>query len=101
MNDRRNDLANYYDEATFQAFQAVSLRPHWDEDAALIQTLQLHKQEVWDMICSYNTYVYIAGLSQINYMLDTAFTDMAGSSAKWQRRKQELIAGRRWTELIY
>lgn len=101
MNDRRNDLANYYDEETFQAFQAISLRPHWGEDAALTQTLQLHKQEVWDMLCSYNTHVYVAGLSVINTMLDSAFSEMAGSPDKWQRRKQELIAGRRWTELLY
>lgn len=101
MNEHRNDLANYYDEETFQAFQAISPRPHWGEDAALTQTLQLHKQEVWDMLCCYNTYVYIAGLSVINTMLDDAFSEMAGSRDKWQRRKQELIAGRRWTELLY
>jgi ferredoxin--NADP+ reductase len=33
--------------------------------------------------------------------LDIAFADMAGSAEKWQRRKAELIAGQRWTELIY
>lgn len=101
MNDHRNDLANYFDEATFQAFQAISPRPHWGDTADLVQALQLHKQEVWDMLCSHNTFVYIAGLSVINNMLDKAFSEMAGSSDKWQRRKQELIAGRRWTELLY
>ena len=101
MNDYRNDLANYFDEQTFRAFEAVSPRPHWGEETALAQTLQVHKQEVWDMICSHNTFVYVAGLAAVNVMLDEAFSEMAGSGEKWLRRKRELIAGGRWTELIY
>jgi len=26
---------------------------------------------------------------------------MAGSKEKWERRKAELMAGKRWTEVIY
>jgi ferredoxin--NADP+ reductase len=101
LNDYRNDLSNYFDEQTFRAFEAVSPRPHWGEDTALAQTLQIHKQEVWDMVCSHNTHVYVAGLAAVNIMLDEAFSEMAGSGEKWLRRKRELIAGGRWTELIY
>ena len=101
MNDHRNDFANYYDETTFAAFQAISSRPEWKEDADLTQALNVHEQEIWDLLCSYNTYVYVAGLSSISSMLDEAFSKMAGSSEKWKRRKKELLAGRRWTELLY
>jgi ferredoxin--NADP+ reductase len=33
--------------------------------------------------------------------LNKAVSKMAGSEEKWQRRKAELVAGKRWKELIY
>lgn len=101
MNDKRDDFSRYYDEETFKAFQALNPRPHWDDYIAIDQVLEQHEEEVWEMICAHNTYVYIAGLSNINVMLDKAFTKMAGSAEQWNRRRKELIAGGRWTELLY
>ncbi|MDH5324776.1 MAG: ferredoxin-NADP reductase [Gammaproteobacteria bacterium] len=101
MNKHHDDFSNYYDEETFQAFSSLSIRPHWDEDVALTQALELQEQEVWDLICCHNTYVYVAGHNRINTMLDKAFAEMAGSQDKWYRRKKELQAGQRWMELLY
>jgi ferredoxin--NADP+ reductase len=101
MNDKRNDFSNYFDEDTFESFQALSPRPHWDEPIDFEQALQQHEQEVWEMICHHKTYVYIAGLEAISEALDKIFSKMAGSEEKWQRRKAELIAGKRWIELLY
>ena len=101
MNDKRNDFANYYDEETFKAFQALSPRPHWGEPSALDETLEQQQQEVWQMINKSDTYVYIAGHESMLAMLDQAFSRMAGSTEKWARKKAELMAGRRWVELIY
>ena len=101
MNDKRNDFANYYDENTFKAFQALSPRPHWDEPIDFWQALRQHQQEVWEMICNHKTYVYIAGLEAIDDTLNKVFSNMAGNEEKWQRRKAELIAGKRWIELLY
>ena len=101
MNDRQDDFANYYDEETFEAFKALSPRPHWEEPAAIDQALEQNEKEVWDLICDAKTHVYIAGLENILAMLDKAFSTMAGSQEKWRKRKAELIAGGRWVELIY
>jgi len=101
MNDKRDDFSNYFDEETFKAYQAISPRPHWGEPIAIEHALQQHEQEVWDMICHHKTYVYVAGLEAINDSLDKVFSQMAGGNEKWQRRKAELIAGKRWIELLY
>lgn len=101
MNDRRNDFANYYDEDTFKAFEAVSPHPHLGEDIPLEQTMARHQEEVWSMISKPDTHVFVAGLEKIVAPLDKAFAKMAGSDEKWQRRKAELVAGGRWVELIY
>lgn len=101
MNDKNSDLKNYYDEETFKAFEAVSPRPHMDDPIALDHTLEQHSKEVWKMILDPDTYVYVAGLEKIREMLDKAFIKMAGSEEKWERRKAELVAGKRWVELIY
>jgi len=101
MNEKRNDFANYYDEETFKSFQALSPRPNWDESIDFEHALLQHQQEVWDMICDNKTYVYVAGLEVIRDALDKIFSKMAGSKAKWQRRKAEMVAGKRWIELLY
>jgi ferredoxin--NADP+ reductase len=33
--------------------------------------------------------------------LDRVFARVAGSKERWERRKAELRAGRRWVELVY
>ena len=101
MNDEIDDFTQYYDEETFEAFQAVNPRPHWHEHIIMDQVLEEHEEEVWEMICAHNTYVFVAGLSNVNVMLDKAFSKMAGSPEKWHRRRKELVAGGRWTELLY
>ena len=101
MNDQRDDFTNYYDEETFAAFKALSPRPHWAETEAFDSALMQHQQEVWDMIDSPNTYIYIAGLESIRETLNDVFATMAGSKEKWARKKAELVAGKRWIELIY
>jgi len=100
MNDKQNDFSNYYDEETFKAFEAVSPRPHWDDPVALDYALEERAEEVWKMVMDPDTYVYVAGQEKIKDMLDRAFEKMAGSKEKWERRKAELKAGKRWTEVI-
>ena len=101
MNDEKNDFTQYYDEETFQAFQALSPRPAWaapiDWDGALAE----RGAELWELLGQPNTYVYVAGLEKMRGELDEAFTKIAGSEQKWNRRKSELTAGGRWVELLY
>ncbi len=101
MNDKRDDFVNYYDEATFEAFKVVSPRPHWEEPIALEDALEQHQAKVWEMMSTPKTYVYVAGVESICHMLENSFSKMASSKQKWERRKAELVAGRRWMELIY
>ena len=101
MNDEQNDFENYYDEETFKAFSAVSPRPHMDDPIPLDEALEKHGEEVWEMVLKPDTHVYVAGLENVLEQLDKTFVGMAGSAEKWERRKAELVAGRRWTELVY
>ena len=34
-------------------------------------------------------------------MLDKAFSNILGSKEKWETRKAELVAGKKWAEVIY
>ena len=53
------------------------------------------------MLLEPSTQVYVAGLASICDELDVVFANVAGSKEKWMRRKAELIAGKRWIELIF
>lgn len=101
MNDIKNDLANYYDNETFKAFEAISPRPHFDAPVALDRTIEQNADDVWQLIQDPKTYIYVAGLSKVAELMDAAMAKIAGSEDAWRRRKAELRAGERWAELIY
>jgi ferredoxin--NADP+ reductase len=101
MNDRNSDLTQYYDDETFRAFRALSPRPNWADPIAWDQAISERADELWAMLGEPKTYVYVAGLEKMRRELDAVFARLAGSPDKWERRKAELAAGRRWIELLY
>jgi ferredoxin--NADP+ reductase len=101
MNDERDDFTQYYDRETFEAFRALSPRPSWTESPDWHEAMAERAEELWEMLGSPNTYVYVAGLEKMMAELDRVFARVAGSKERWERRKAELRAGRRWVELVY
>ena len=101
MNDKNGDLTNYYDEDTFEAFSALSPRPHWSDPIALDVAIEERAEEILELLSQSNTRIYVAGYEKIRVMLDKAFSNILGSREKWETRKAELIAGKKWAEVIY
>jgi ferredoxin--NADP+ reductase len=101
MNDERDDLAQYIDRESFEAFRALSPRPGWDDPVAWDRALEARGAELWQKLGEPKTHVYVAGLAPMLAELDRIFARLAGSEEKWRRRKAELQAGGRWVELVY
>ena len=101
MNDINDDLSNYYDKDTFEAFQAVSKRALSDANDALEQSLEANSAEAWSLIQDPATYVLVAGLGNIAQKLDKVMSKAAGSDDAWLKTKQHMIDAGRWSELIY
>ncbi|MCB0558378.1 MAG: ferredoxin-NADP reductase [Lewinellaceae bacterium] len=101
LNDKDGDLTNYYDEATFKAFHALSPRPTWSDPIALDAAIEERAEEIFEMLSLANTYVYVAGYEKVKEKLDKAFANILGSRIKWETRKAELIVGDKWAEVIY
>ncbi|MCR9017506.1 ferredoxin-NADP reductase [Aquiflexum gelatinilyticum] len=101
LNDKDGDLTSYYDEATFEAFHALSPRPHWEDPISLDAAIEERAEEVLEMLSYSNTYIYIAGYEKVKENLNKAFINIMGSKEKWENRKAELIAGKKWAEVIY
>ena len=101
LNDKDGDLTNYYDKETFKAFHALSPRPHWGAPIALDDAIKEHSAEILSLLAQGNTYVYVAGYEKVREVMDKAFAIMLGSKEKWKTRKEELIAGKKWAEIIY
>lgn len=101
MNDERDDFSEYYDRATFQAFKALSPRPHWADPIAMDYAIEERAEEVWQMLAGEKSRIYVAGKADILATLDKVFTRLAGSPEAWAARKEELRAARRWSELLY
>jgi ferredoxin--NADP+ reductase len=101
MNDENNDLANYYDQATFKAFQAVSPKPHFDVPAELDKAIEQNASEMWEMLQRPNTRVYLAGLEVMETMVEKAMAKVAGSAEAWKGLKAWLVSEGRWSEVLY
>ncbi len=101
MNEEKDDFTQYYDRETFEAFRALSPRPHWDEPIAMDHALEERSEEILSMLNDARTHVYVAGREEIIETLDRVFSRILESEETWQRRKAELQAGSRWVELVY
>lgn len=101
LNEKDGDLTNYYDETTFKAFHALSPRPHWSDPISLDAAIEERAEEILEMLGKANTYIYVAGYEKVKENLDRAFSKILGSKEKWALRKAELVAGRKWAEIIY
>lgn len=101
QNEKDDDLTNYYSEDTFKAIHAYSPRPLWNDTVVLDQSIEERAEEIVDMLSVLNTHIYVAGHAKVKEGLDKAFSEIMGSEEKWQTRKAELIAGKKWVELVY
>lgn len=101
MNDANADIAEFVDQPTFKAIQAISPRPYFDEPVALDQALMRHAAEVWEMLNGANTHVYVTGAHEMLPRVDAALATAAGSEKTWQAKKDDLLASSRWYEVLY
>ena len=101
MNEENNDLASYFDQPTFKAFQAVSPRPHFDAPVALDEALEQNAAEVWEMIKRPGTCVFVAGTANMLDTVDKAMVNLAGSGRNWLAARAGLVSGGRWSEVLY
>jgi len=101
MNDVDKDLANYYTEETFKAYQSISNRYFMNANEALKQTMEDNAAEAWEMLQDPNTYVFLAGSRKTSELLDKTLAGYAGSVDAWEDLKHKLKADNRWSELIY
>lgn len=101
LNDVRKDLGLYYDDQSFKAFEAVSPRPYLNVPPSIDRALADNAEEIWNMIESPNTYVYLAGLIDSARNFEHAMRDMAGSERAWTEKREHLISENRYAELLY
>lgn len=101
LNEANNDLASYFDQPTFKAFQAVSPRPAFDAPVALDEALAKNAAEVWEIVNSPDSRVYVAGATQMLESIDKAMAGMAGSLQAWRALRQNLAAQGRWVDVLY
>ena len=101
MNDKNKDLSLYYDQETFQAVEALSPRPAFDEPADIPGRMKEHAAEVWALLQDSKTHVYVSGLAKLEDQLDKVLGEIAGTEEIWLMKKEELIRDKRWKTLFY
>jgi ferredoxin--NADP+ reductase len=100
-NEYNRDLGLYYDDATFKAFETVSPRPYYDEPPDMDRLIEENSAEVWYLVRHPKTYVYVAGLIDVEHIFFKAMCAAAGSEAAWREVRERLISEGRYAELLY
>ena len=101
MNDVNDDIANYYDEPTFQAFSGLANRPMMKDTDGLERSIEDNGQEIWSLIQKPNTYLFLAGLKNMSEVFNRKISELAGSEEAWDTLKKKLIEEERYSELLY
>jgi sulfite reductase alpha subunit-like flavoprotein len=101
QNEENADLGLYYDQPTFQAFKAVSPRPHFGEAPALDKALLEHAAEVCAMLDEPRTHLFVAGPEAMLPQVEKALAQAMGSPENWAALRAKLVAGCRWHDVLY
>lgn len=105
MNDKKNDISQYYDEETFRAIQAVSRVSIGDVAGSISDSLsdsiRQNGQEVWSMIQAPHSCLFIAGLEVMGEKLQVLFSELSGSEMRWKEMREKMIEERRYQEILY
>jgi ferredoxin--NADP+ reductase len=100
-NEYNQDLGLYYDYATFKAFETVSPRPHFNVPPDMDRLIEENSNDVWSLIRDPRTYVYIAGLVDVEHKFYKAMSTAAGSEMAWRQLRERLVSEGRYSELLY
>jgi ferredoxin--NADP+ reductase len=101
LNDKQSDISQYYDNDTFQAFNALIDRPLSNEADKLEETLAAHIEDCSRLLRDNNTFVYLAGQEKTAEAFDKAMSETFGGDDEWQEMKRKLVREDRWAELLY
>ncbi len=99
MNDRNNDIGQYYEEETFTAYQALSQVG----DKSHVQDQLTNNQDlVWEIIQEGNFAFYICGLKGVEEGTEKIFTELAQNEGKnWDEMHQQFKKEGRWHIEVY
>jgi ferredoxin--NADP+ reductase len=101
LNDENSDLALYFDQPTFKAFQAVSPRPALDAPVALDKAIEQNAADVWSLVQAPETHFYVAGTETMWSGVEKALIAVAGSKDAWYDARKALTEGGRWHSALY
>ena len=101
MNDENRDLAVYFDQPSFKAFQAMSPRPAFNAPAALDRAIEENAAEVWSLLQAQGTHVYIAGTQAMLEPINNVLGKLAGTRAALDSLRRTMAGERRWAEILY
>lgn len=99
MNDRNNDIGQYYDQETFTAFHALS---HEGEKKFVQDKLAINNEKVWNIIKEGNFSFYLCGLKGVEEGVKEILRELAKNEGKnWDDMQAEFKKEGRWHIEVY
>jgi len=99
MNDENNDIGQYYEEETFNAFQALS---RTGEKKYVQHSIEENQEAVWDSLVNNNFSFYLCGLKGVEAGVNEIFKNIADSKGKnWEEMREGFKKEKRWHIEVY
>jgi len=100
VNDPTRDQDQYFDQATFRAFEALKTRysaTALDREESAVANMDA----LWRLLGQGSVYVYVAGYRSVAEALDHAMSDHLRLAGRWQDAKAALVSDGHWLEYLY
>lgn len=103
LNNKNNDIGQYMEEETFQAFQSFSNQYEPGVHKGYVQgQIEANKAEIWSMIKENNFAFYLCGMKEMEKSVDQVFQKLAeDEGADWDEMRKEFKKQGRWNIETY
>ncbi len=100
QNEQGRDQAQYFDNATHRAFEALKTRY---SAVALDRSggMEAHMEALWRLMGQGGVYVYLAGYRSVAQAMDRAMSDYLRLAGRWDEAKSALVRDGHWLEYLY
>lgn len=100
LNDLSANQDQYFDTATYRAFEALKTR-YSATALDRAESAEANREALWRLLGQGSVFVYVAGYREVARRMDEAMAAHVRLAGRWQETKAALVRSGHWLEFLY
>lgn len=100
LNDPAANQDQYFDSATFRAFEALKTR-YSAQPGDSGESAEANRDALWRLLGQGSVFVYLAGYRSVADAMDREMAEHLRLAGRWQEAKSALVRDGHWLEFLY